>query len=206
MPNESNNSLTATSDYIVKFEVEHMWKGTVGSEIRLLWHSEMPGCAYFPTAEIGKRYLVYADSPKSETMLKERLLEVTVFNRTSLVPPTPYLVSPLRSAERKAAGFVSIAPPLSRRDGSGDLEVLRGIKDCECLSPYTLPTCMDEGGILLQPKPNGTSSSPMSSCCKCLRRSMTSFATGYSRLSEDGRCAPLKVNFVWDTRTAAPIE
>src|SRR6266850_6309452 len=180
-----NRSLpTTSSEYIVKFEVEEWWKGTASRELRVLWRPEIFACDYYPVGEIGERYLVYADSPDSDSLRKDRLLEVTIFNRTSLIPSTPQVVSQSNSAngKRKGIGFVSFAPKLNRRDASNDIKTLRGIRDCGCLLPYTLPSCMYSTWTLRQPKPDGLlNSSPTSPCCTCLRRNMTPFSTGLLR-------------------------
>lgn len=112
-----NRSLPPTSSgYIVKFEVEESWKGMVSRELRVLWRPEILGCSYYPVGEIGERYLVYADSPKSDSLRKDGLLEVTTFNRTSLIPSIPQVEGQSTSANcrKKGIGFVSTAPELNR--------------------------------------------------------------------------------------------
>ncbi len=178
----TDNRSVSGPGYIVKFEVEEWWKGTVSRELRILWRPQAFGCPNYSVGDIGETYLVYADSPKSDFARRDKLPEITIFNRTSIIPPSPQVVSLSDSAKGRTSGLapVYIAPELNRRDASNDREVLRRIRDCECLLPYTLPTCMDSTWMLRQPKPDGVrSSSPTSPCCDCLRRNVTSFSIGF---------------------------
>ena len=176
----SNNSShpSSSSEYIVKFEIEHWWKGTESRELRVLWRQEIFGCAYFPVGEIGERYLVFAESPRSEIVEKDRLLEITVLTRTSKITSTTQVFSHFDSGTggKQRLPFVHIAPELNRNDASNDIEVLRSIKGCGCLLPDILTTCMDFTKTLRQPRPEVLhSSSSTASCCTCLRRNMRSF-------------------------------
>ena len=172
------------SEYVVKFEVQEWWKGNPLRESRVLWRTEMFGCSYYRVGEVGERYLVYADPPKSELGRREKLLEVTIFNRTSMLDPSPQEVSQSISASdgRRGLVFVNIAPELNRMDGSNDIEALRRINACGCFLPYSLPSCMNASGMLQQGKPDGTrNSAAKSPCCACLRRTMTNFSSGFPR-------------------------
>ncbi|MGH9966654.1 MAG: hypothetical protein ACREBG_02310 [Pyrinomonadaceae bacterium] len=174
---DNSNSPTGSSEYIVKFEVEEWWKGTESRELRVLWRPEMFGCSHNPVGEMGERYLVYAESPKSDAVGKGRLLEITVLNRTGKIPPRTQVFSQSDSGNRrrKRLEFVYIAPELDRNDASNDIDVLRHIKGCGCLLPYVLPTCMDSTWTLRQPTLGLRSTSTTSSCCACLRHNMKSF-------------------------------
>ena len=175
----SNSSPPSSSaEYIVKFEIEHWWKGTESRELRVLWRPEIFGCAYFPVGEIGERYLVFAESPRSEIVEKDRLLEITVLNRTSKITSTTQVFSQFDSGMggKQRSPFVHIAPDLNRNDASNDIEVLRRIKACGCLLPDILTTCMDFSKTLRPPRPEILhSSSTTGSCCTCLRRNVRSF-------------------------------
>lgn len=173
-------SLALGSDYLVKFQVEELWKGSVSRETRILWRPEMFGCSNFPVGEIGQRYLVYADS-KSDLVQKDTL-EITIFNRTSLMPPKQ-IVTPADSANgtRKGKAFFYIEPELNRKDASNDIQVLRRIEHCGCLRPYCFSTCIQSTRIMLQPKPGEEerTSSSTSPCCTCLLRGVMPVASGF---------------------------
>jgi len=176
---DNSNSPSSSSEYIVKFEIEEWWKGSASSELLLLWRPEVFGCSHYAVGEIGERYLVYAESPKSQAVGRGRLLEITALNRTSKLPARTQIFSQSDSGNgrRKRLKIVYIAPELDRNDASNDIEVLRQIKGCACLLPYFLPTCMDSTWTLRQPRPDGvySSSTAASSCCACLRRKLRSF-------------------------------
>jgi hypothetical protein len=172
----NSSSPSSSSEYIVKFEIEEWWKGTQFRELRVLWRPEIFGCPYYPVGEIGERYLVYADSPRSGDVGNDRLLEITVLNRTGKIPRTTKVFSEFGSGKgsRKPLLVDHIASELNRSDASNDIDELRRLRECACLLPYVLPTCMDSTGTLRQPTLEGVRSpSSTPSCCTCLRRTRT---------------------------------
>jgi hypothetical protein len=174
----SENS-KSPNDYLVRFEVRNRWKGTVSRETSFLWRSEIPGCSFFPVGQIGEYYLVYADSSRSDFAGKDKF-EITILNRTSIVPRPVQTVRPSNSAgERKSASFV-IQPELNRRNATKDIQALQRIQDCGCLEPYTVSTCMGSLSAIEPSNPNLVDRpANASACCTCLRRSLLPVTSGF---------------------------
>jgi hypothetical protein len=130
--------------YFVTFKVENLWKGKPADEVRVVWRSRsIADCPDLPVGDVGEDYLVYADPSRSTT--RDRFPEVTAFNRTSRLPanrkPESYLNDDWGKQPR-----LSPKPDLNRADASNDVELLRVLRACGCLStrvsePETIPVC-----------------------------------------------------------------
>lgn len=133
--------------YFVTFKVETSWKGKPADEVRVLWRSISIDCPYLPVGDVGEDYLVYADPSRSTT--RDRFPEVTVFNRTSRLPanrkPESYLIDDWSKQPR-----ISPQPELNRADASNDVELLRTLRVCGCLSSSDLLSREAEGVISCQ--------------------------------------------------------
>lgn len=168
------SSQSVSSESIVTFEIEEWWKGVEHRELRVLWRPEILGCSYFPVGEIGERYLVYADSHKSDVVGEDRLLEITILNRTSKIPRTEEVLSPFRSGKSSRRGLLDdyIASQLNRNDATDDIQVLRGLKECGCSLANALGACTNPSKTFNQSLRDYPSTSL---CCTCLRRNRTFF-------------------------------
>ena len=174
----SENS-KSPNDHLVTFEVQNRWKGAVSRETSLLWRSEIPGCSFFPVGQIGEYYLVYADSSRSDFAGKYKL-EITILNRTSIVPRPVQTAGPSNSASERRIAFFRIQPELNRRNASKDLQALRQIQDCGCQEPYAVSTCMGSMSAIEPSNPNLVDrSAKTSTCCTCLRRSLLPITSGF---------------------------
>jgi hypothetical protein len=153
--------------YIVTFKVETWWKGKPSPEVRLSWWSTaFFDCDYLPVGNVGEDYLVYADPSRSKRKVK--IPEVTVFNRTSRLPanlkPESFAFEEWSKQPR-----ISRTPELNRADATGDIELLRVIRVCGCLS--TSPDDSSEPPSV-QPNSRGTE---VSACQACLRTRLKPF-------------------------------
>ncbi|HKR11116.1 MAG TPA: hypothetical protein VJT15_03580 [Pyrinomonadaceae bacterium] len=163
-----DNGALSTTDYVVRFEIQESWKGTEAREMNVLWRSQIEGCSYYPVGQIGETFLVYADPSSSGPAHKGRP-EITIFNRTSLLPPksgTVTLSQPVSGRETS----LYLAPELNKRDAANDLQLLRLLKNCGC-QPQTLSSCLGLSSTSWQSTSDaGSSSATTSGCCNCLRR------------------------------------
>lgn len=176
---EGRGSLS-TTDYVVSFEIQELWKGPESRAVSVLWRSEMDGCSSYPVGSIGERYLVYADSSRSGAGRKDRP-EITIFNRTSLLPAKSETVTLSKPVNGRAASFY-LAPELNRRDAANDLQLLRLLKNCGC-EPQTLSTCLGLSLNSWRSTPDAErSSATASSCCTCLRRNLSLGSSNFRAL------------------------
>lgn len=169
-PAREGGGSSSTTDYVVRFEIQKLWKGPESREVTVLWRSEMDGCSSYPVGRIGERYLVYADPSRSGAVRKDRP-EITIFNRTSLLPAKSETLS--KPVNGRAASLY-LAPELNRRDAANDLQLLRLLKNCGC-EPQTFSTCLGLSSNLWRSTPEAerSSATTSSSCCTCLRRNLS---------------------------------
>ena len=157
-------STAAAGDYFVTFKVETWWKGTPSPEMRVLWRSSFLQCPLLPVGEIGEDYLVYAGPSRSAT--KAQLPEVTIFNRTSRLPPNRkpeiFLINDWKQTR------IKYAPELNRADASDDIKLLRVLRACGCMSASPLPPPLDSFS-LTSIEANSRETEAVSRCRTCLR-------------------------------------
>jgi len=159
--------------YVVTFKVETSWKGKPENEASVLWRSsELFDCGFFPVGEVGEDYLVYADPSKS-TSRKDRLPEVTIFNRTSRLPANQKSESIVISDWSKQAR-ISWTPILNRADASDDIKLLRTLRVCGCLSSSDSPSPLDSPPKTSSPV-NSQQTEEVSRCRTCLRARLKPF-------------------------------
>jgi hypothetical protein len=165
---------SASSGFIVSFQTETWWVGTPTPQVRVLWRTNIPGCEYFPVGDVGERYLVYADPATIKTAARDMLPEVTILNRTSKLPLDSMTEFGTFRASDKSA-LISARPALNRNDASKEIEVLRILSECACLSSASLLSCPDltlTSKHLMTDKVAGPRSFE---CCICLRRKLRFF-------------------------------
>lgn len=165
----------SSSEFIVSLQAETWWKGTPTPEVRVLWRTNIPGCDYFPVGDVGERYLVYADPPTIKGAARDMLPEVTILNRTSKLPLASTLAEfgTFRASDKSA--LISARPALNRNDASKEIEVLRVLRECTCLSSASLLSCPDltlASKHLMTDEAGGPRSFE---CCICLRRKLKFF-------------------------------
>src|ERR1700720_516093 len=140
---DKNGSLTARS-YVIKFKVERSWKGVSSQEVSVLSVQGGFECFSYPAVYIGEKYLVYADPLHSDSVLEKGLLEITICNRTALLPElndgTALIVAPKRRLARSL-----VSSEVNRKDGSEDIKILERMEGCGCLLPNGLRTCKNVG-------------------------------------------------------------
>jgi hypothetical protein len=167
---------SVSSEFIVSLQAETWWNGTPTPEVRVLWRTNIPGCDYFPVGDVGERYLVYADPATTiKGAARDMLPEVTILNRTSKLPLDSTLAEFGTFHASDKSALISARPVLDRNDASKEIEVLRVLRECACLSSASLLSCPDltlASKHLMTDEAGGPGSFE---CCICLRRKLKFF-------------------------------